>query len=401
MRPVKQAGVVTTHSLLFFAPAASLTAGAGLLVTHVTRFAFMFLSAAMLVYAYPVLRRRDMGVFWRRRFKTVGLPYATWTLVYFLFAALPIRGVPAVLRPIGGPNSSPVHDLAAFAYLLVTGYYQLYYLVVLLEFYAVYPLYLWVLRRTEGHHRKLLGASAALQVLLVSLIHWAIVPEWMQGFGATRELWDYQFFLVAGGVMALHYDAVHAWLVRRWRLVVAAVVVAAAGAEVWYAMAASGAASVLAGKSATDPFQPVVLPLFVALIAAIYLLGVALTSRAIPARLRSFAALAADNSYGIYLSQVLFLVALMALGWGGLGSRIPWPLVVAGAVIIVYFGGLALTSLLAWLPGAAMTAGRAPSKTPSKQRDQPQAALSPITLKAPLAGGQAGADRPGGSAAAA
>src|ERR1700758_966704 len=55
MRPVKQLGVVSTHSLQWFAPAASIGAGAGLMLTHVTRFAFMFISAAMLVYAYPVV----------------------------------------------------------------------------------------------------------------------------------------------------------------------------------------------------------------------------------------------------------------------------------------------------------------------------------------------------------
>ena len=46
MRPVKQAGVVSTHTLLFFAPvAAALTVGASLQLLHVTREAFLFVSA--------------------------------------------------------------------------------------------------------------------------------------------------------------------------------------------------------------------------------------------------------------------------------------------------------------------------------------------------------------------
>ena len=67
MRPVKQFGVVSTHSLQSFAPAASLGVGASLMLTHVTRFAFMFISAAMLVYAYPAVGRGGWPTFWRRR----------------------------------------------------------------------------------------------------------------------------------------------------------------------------------------------------------------------------------------------------------------------------------------------------------------------------------------------
>ena len=83
MRPVKQLGVVSTHSLQWFAPAASIGVGAGLTLTHVTRFAFMFISAAMLVYAYPVVGRGGWRTFWRRRLLAVALPYVTWTVIYF------------------------------------------------------------------------------------------------------------------------------------------------------------------------------------------------------------------------------------------------------------------------------------------------------------------------------
>ena len=52
MRPVKQVGVVSTHTLLFFAPlAAAVTVGASLQLLHVTREAFLFVSACMLTYS--------------------------------------------------------------------------------------------------------------------------------------------------------------------------------------------------------------------------------------------------------------------------------------------------------------------------------------------------------------
>ena len=40
--------------------------------------------------------------------------------------------------------------------------------------------------------------SGAIQVLLVSVMHWGVVPEWMQGFWATRELTSYQLYLSPG-----------------------------------------------------------------------------------------------------------------------------------------------------------------------------------------------------------
>src|ERR1700733_1260805 len=83
MRPLKQAGGIGTHALLIFGPPASVATGGALLVTHGTRFAFMFMSAAMLVYAYPELPRDRLRVFWRRRLLAVLIPYVTWTVVYF------------------------------------------------------------------------------------------------------------------------------------------------------------------------------------------------------------------------------------------------------------------------------------------------------------------------------
>ena len=220
MRPFKQGLVITTHSLLLFAPAASATAGAVLLVTHLGRFAFMFISAAMLVYAYPHLERANFGRFWRRRLLAVAVPYALWTLFYFFWESVP--GVSAMYRPTGGITRSALTSLDHFGYLLLSGYYQLYFLVLLLEFYLVYPLFLWLLRRGARRPWLLLATSAAAQLGITCLLHWGLTPGWLNGFWGAREIWDYQLYLVAGGLMALYYREVHAWLCRHWRLVLLA-----------------------------------------------------------------------------------------------------------------------------------------------------------------------------------
>ncbi len=78
MRPVKQAGVVSTHTIVNFAPAAaSVNSGAALLLLHVSRLGFFFVSACMLTYTYAELSWRGLPRFYWRRFLSVEVPWQT------------------------------------------------------------------------------------------------------------------------------------------------------------------------------------------------------------------------------------------------------------------------------------------------------------------------------------
>ncbi len=357
MRPVKQFGVVSTHSLQNFAPAASLGVGGSLMLTHVTRFAFMFISAAMLVYAYPAaVGRGGWPAFWHRRLLAVVLPYATWTVVYF-----------ALGLAQAGRIGSIADDAGHLGWLLLTGYDQLYFLVVLLQFYLIYPAFLWLIRQTQRHHGWLLGVSLAVEVVLFWLVHEQYVPAWMLNKGATRELWNYELFVVVGGVVAWHYHEVHAWLVRYWRPLLAATGAAVALSETWFVLASRGVPGFRTADP-SDPFQPVEIPLYLGLITVIYLLGVVMGDARRPRWLRSLVRAGADYSYGIYLSQVLLLTALTTMGWSSLDQRLPWPLVTAAGIVIVFVGSALLTALLARLPGARGTAGIPRRPWRSRQR---------------------------------
>ena len=239
---------------------------------------------------------------------------------------------------------------------MLTGYDQLYFLVVLLQFYLIYPAFLWLIRRTERHHWWLLGASLGLEAVLFWLVHEQYVPAWMLTKGATRELWNYELFVIAGGVMAWHYQEVHAWLVRYWRPLLVATAAAIALSEGWFLLALHGVPGFRTGDP-SDPFQPVEIPLYLGLITVIYLLGVLIGDERRRCWLRSVVTAGADYSYGIYLSQVLFLTALTWLGWGSLSHHAPWAVVTLGGIVIVFVGSGLLTALLARLPGARATAG--------------------------------------------
>jgi peptidoglycan/LPS O-acetylase OafA/YrhL len=239
----------------------------------------------------------------------------------------------------------------------VSGYYQLYYLLVIMQFYVVYPALLWLLRRTEGHHGLVLAVSFVVQVVWMSLMHWGVLPGALQGFSATREVTSYQFYLVAGMVVARHLDAVHGWLCRNGWKIFWATTAAAVVAEAWFVAADRHLVPGLG--SGSDPFQPIVIPYNIGAIACLYLFGVWLVAPGRSARLRAIVRSGSDNAYGIYLAQMLFILTLSWLSWRSLDRVVPWPIVAVVTVAVVVLGCVLLTSVLARTPLAVALTGRA------------------------------------------
>jgi peptidoglycan/LPS O-acetylase OafA/YrhL len=370
MRPVKQFGVVSTHTLIFFAAVGTgISVGAALQLLHVTREAFLFISACMITYSFRGVKGLDLRTFWRRRFSAVGVPYLCWTLIYFFIT-------------IHGTKGSLPTRLDHLAYLVGTGYYQLYFLVVLLQFYAVFPLMLMLLRKTVGHHGLLLAVSGALQLLIVSLMHWGVFPHYMRGFWATREVTSYQFYLFAGMVVAFHLEEVHHWLCTHVRRVLLFTLASAVLAEVWYYLAVYHVVSWFGSSS--DPFQPVVIPWNIGAIASIYLVGVWLVSRRRSPRTRALTKIGSDDSYGIYLAQLVFITALGWCGWRHLNSFLPWPLTCLITVVIVFSACVALTELLARTPLSKALTGRSriPRRMPETMEPPPPSGSPPSAPEA-------------------
>jgi peptidoglycan/LPS O-acetylase OafA/YrhL len=354
MRPVKQVGVVSTHAILYFAPvAAAVSSGAALLLLHVSREGFFFISACMLAYAYEDLSLTNLAGlrhFYWRRFLAVGVPYLCWTLIYFFFL-MPTAHYSGV--------ASALRGLAAMA---ETGYFQLYFLIVIMQFYLVFPLLIMLLRRTRGHHGLVLAATALAQLAILILTQTHSLPSLMQQ-ASQQDALSYLLYLVSGCIVALHLEQVDVWVRGHARLIVTLTMVAALAAEGLYFLAQYGVTSALgSGYSALtagdSAFLPTHIPFNAGVIACGYLAGVALVrpgrSRLTKAVVRS----GADNAYGVYLSQLLVLHTLRWLGWGDLSSVIPWPLLCLLTVGIVIACCVPLTALLARTPLAAPLTGR-------------------------------------------
>jgi hypothetical protein len=111
--------------------------------------------------------------------------------------------------------------------------------------------------------------------------------------------------------------------------------------------------------SGNDPFQPSVIPFNVGAITCGYLAGVALVRPVRSARTKAVVRRGSDDAYGIYLSQMLFIIALTWLGWGKLAAAVPWPLLCVLTVGIVFACCVVLTEVLARTPLAVPLTGRA------------------------------------------
>ena len=239
---------------------------------------------------------------------------------------------------------------------LITGTGHLYFVIVLVQFYLLFPLLAWVLDRAARWHLAIVGAGLAVQLALTIALHYLRMNSLIwQDFDATREITSYGFYLVAGAVTGAHLPAVRSWVWRhRWAVGGAALAVTA-GAEVFYVL------TVHAGESpgdASDPFSPEFIASYLAAIALLWLAGAWWAARRRDGRLSRFVRAASDNSFGVYLSHVVFLDLLATYGRGRLDRQLPWAVVVLIAVAVTWTGASLFTVAMARTPVSRWVTGR-------------------------------------------
>jgi peptidoglycan/LPS O-acetylase OafA/YrhL len=320
--------VVGVHTASLTSSPSSVGAGVVEVLLHFTRDAFFMLSAFVLFLANGRGHLR-VGSFWRRRFLFIGVPYVVWTVVYWEWWA----GVPSgvELRALGW-------DL-----LEGTGQYHLYFLVVSMQLYLLFPALLWLVRRTAGHHLALFVVAAVFEVAVMSLTHWSTWPGgWNDLQVHIYELAPtYAFYFVAGGLAAVHRDRFHAWVVGHPRGVLGLV---AAAAVLQLGVYAAHIAVTGNPGLASDPLQPTMVTWSVAVVVGFYALGCRYADRRRPgsrtARLVDQASLV---SFGVYLVHPLFLNTLLGR-WLAFG---PSPLPAALSGVLAWAGALLLSAVFA------------------------------------------------------
>ncbi|TMC81802.1 MAG: acyltransferase [Chloroflexi bacterium] len=231
MRPVTAVTVVAVHVLsgttMLNHTQAGLQVQNGIFTSvSVTRDVFMFITALALAYVYYG-RPFELSRFWAKRSIGVLVPYFIWSIAYTWV------------------NNPSQHSPGAFARLalfnILTGNasYQLYYILLAIQFYLVLPLFLLFLKHVQKHPWRALLISFALQVLLMYFDYRYL----QQGSLASRGVWQivaayqnsflltYQFYFILGGLAALYLKQARAFVLRHGKWIVGGFVLALAA--VW------------------------------------------------------------------------------------------------------------------------------------------------------------------------
>jgi peptidoglycan/LPS O-acetylase OafA/YrhL len=322
---------------------------------HFTREIFMFVTAFALVYVYNG-HRFPVGQFWKKRSLGVIFPYVFWSLVYVVNTH---------------PSSwSTFLKTALFDVATGNASYQLYYILLTIQFYLIFPLFMGLLKRWDRHPWLLLLGSFVLQVLLF-YVDYHTVQRSGNAFWHTVAVYQdrfvlmYQFYFVLGGLAALHFEQVRSFVLRHARLIMGLFALTLLALWVHFAQQISVYHESMG--YATSVLQPSMVFYSVAVIGlALWLCarwarGLAgLPSQEINNRLSvRLWSLCSDASFGVYLIHVLILNQLL----GRLLPLLPgsWP--VALRVVLLWCAvaalSLAVSSALMYTPWLSRLVGRA------------------------------------------
>jgi peptidoglycan/LPS O-acetylase OafA/YrhL len=213
LRAVTAWSVIAVHTLsntanLNYSEVGVQLQNAVVVAMHFTREVFIFVTAFALVYVYygkPFVLKR----FWAKRSLSVLLPYCIWSIVYVW---------------VNFPGQSLVTFIKTSIIDILTGNasYQLYYILITIQFYIILPLFLLFLKRFAQHPWKALAVSFAIQVVLfyadyhllqqgtlASTSFWKLVSQYQDRFVLV-----YQFYFVLGGFAALYFQQIRSFLLR-------------------------------------------------------------------------------------------------------------------------------------------------------------------------------------------
>ncbi|WP_296111780.1 acyltransferase [uncultured Limosilactobacillus sp.] len=235
MRCIFIFGVLANHTTSTFTAAAASNSWAynflvsTHLILHFTRMGFMFVTGLVLFLGYYYKPEINYWVFWKKRYKGSGIPYVFW-MGFFLIMTAVFTGSTITF-------SSWLSELGLG--LLHGNYFYLYYILVTMQLYLIFPIMVWIYRKTEGHHGLLLVISGILQLVFLFFVKYQLPhldtsnwPYWIRNYGIN--VFAYQFYFMAGAYVAIHYQAFTNWLQTHRKKIYAITAFLALGTLVLY-----------------------------------------------------------------------------------------------------------------------------------------------------------------------
>jgi peptidoglycan/LPS O-acetylase OafA/YrhL len=326
----------------------------------------MFVTAFALVYVYNG-KHVSLLQFWRKRALGVVLPYVFWSEVY-------------ILVNVGFVSPGAFLRTSVFDILTGNASYQLYYILLTMQLYLVFPLFLACIRLFARHPWITLTTSFVLQVLFFYVdfhtIQTNTTPFWLtiSGF-QDRFFLTYQFYFILGGLTALYFQQVRAFVLRHGRLIASVFIVALAGLWLHFALQVNSYKESVG--YATSVLQPVMVFYSLAIIFFALWLACRWVSRSNagerPRGYRFWHTLS-DASFGVYLIHALILTQL--LRWLVPALPTSWfePLRVFLTWFLVAGGSVAISAMLVKIPVLSRLVGRDGTRKEKRSRGAVQSA---------------------------
>ncbi len=164
--------IVMQHTLASFMYSPGITKEPALIAAFLltlVRYAvpmFIFITGLVLFYNYGD-GKLDYWDFIKKRFTQIFLPYFIWTIIYLVWVSL-ISGVPA-------SSLGAVMGKISILTISGAGYYHLWFMVAILQFYLLFPLFKWLVSINKVRNIVTLSLCFVFHICLLCL-YWYQVP---------------------------------------------------------------------------------------------------------------------------------------------------------------------------------------------------------------------------------
>lgn len=305
---------------------------------------FFALTGFVLVYS-TLGRRFDVTSFWRKRVLYVAVPYVAWTLIYFAYAVL------------GPSHVTPAPHVLLWDLLYGSAEYHLYFLLVTLQLYLLFPLIRRFVIRTAHRAVPVLAAVTALNLGAMALLAYAPEPtsgpaQWL--FQHSYELLPtYSMYVLAGCYAAVHLDRIQSFVHERSHRLWGIAALSAGLALLCYAVQLP----FMAPRTADQVVQPAMVFSCIAAGLATYLIGSKWSEGA--RRHQRAIEVLSDASFGIYLAHPLVLQFLLDYaGFGNNDQRLTPVAATVLAYVITAAGATAISLAARRTPLSLALSGR-------------------------------------------
>lgn len=163
---------------------------------------FIFLSSFVLFlnYYHRPLSKEMITSFYKKRMIHIIIPYLVFSTIYYLLVA--VTRDPAVLPP---------NLLQDYASKIGSGdaYPHLYFVFISVQFYLIFPIALWALRKRPKLLPWIIPLGLILQWLFFTLNEWIHIPR------ASSWAFSYFSFYMLGAYWGIRYPAIKKWVLER------------------------------------------------------------------------------------------------------------------------------------------------------------------------------------------